>query len=204
MENKNKLKTIAIGMILLFGVIIYFTIGKDENYENIYIDNMKALENVSNSSNIEEVEKIKIHIIGEVNNPGIYEVLLGSRIQDVIIAAGGQTKDADLDKVNLAYELEDGQKIRIPSIFDEKIAYIYNDSGENVIENNENTESVKINLNKATLEELQKINGVGPSLAEKIISYRKENGKFKSIEDLKNVSGIGEKKYESIKEYVQV
>lgn len=204
MDIKNKVKIIGVIAISLVGTIAYLAMNnEEESYEDIYIDIEEVVENVSNSSDVEEVEKIKIHIIGEVNVPGIYELTMGSRIQDAITAAGGQSENADLDKVNLAYELEDGQKIRIPSIFEEKTAYIYNDSGENVIENDESTgSSLKINLNKATSEELQTINGVGPSLAEKIITYRNENGKFKSIEDLKNVSGIGDKKYESIKEYV--
>ena len=140
MDIKNKVKIIVVIVILIVGTLIYFAMSNnEESYEEIYIDSEEVVENVSNSSDIEEVEKIKIHIIGEVNKPGIYELTVGSRIQDAITAAGGESENADLDKVNLAYELEDGQKIRIPSIFEEKTAYIYNDSGENVIENDEST-----------------------------------------------------------------
>lgn len=207
MDNKNKFKIIMIIVILIVLLAIYFTINNnEETYEDIYINSQALEENIINISDIQETEKIKIHIIGEVNNVGIYELDVGSRIQDAILAASGATENADLNKVNLAYELEDGQKIKIPSIFDEEIAYIYNNSGENVIIDDEISSSnlLRININKANSEELQKINGVGPSLAEKIITYREENGKFRSVEDLKNVSGIGERKYEAIKEYITI
>ena len=207
MDNKNKFKFIMIIVILIIILVAYFIVNSNEEmYEEIYINSQVLEENLISISEIQEVEKIKIHIIGEVNNVGIYELAVGSRIQDAILAAGGASINADLNKVNLAYELEDGQKIKIPSIFDEEVAYIYNDSGENVIIENEMSFSnfSKININKANSEELQKINGVGPSLAEKIITYREEKGKFRSIEDLKNVSGIGEKKYEAIKEYIMI
>lgn len=212
--NKNNLKIIIFVVVILIGIITFvykntFKNDYDNNYEDVYIDNLENVQSVNNNdtpTSQVETEKIKIHIIGEVKNPGIYEIESGSRIQDAIIAAGGQSENADLNKVNLAYELEDGQKIQIPSIFDKQNAYIYNDEGINVIASDENSSSLskQININKANSEELQKINGVGPALAEKIIAYREQNGKFKKIEDLKNVSGIGDKKYETLKEYITV
>lgn len=94
----------------------------------------------------------------------------------------------------MAYELSDGEKVYIPSIFDEETEYTIGSDVKNT----------KVNINKATASELETINGIGPSLAEKIITYRKENGSFSSIEDLKNVSGIGEKKFEAIKDKIVV
>lgn len=206
MDNKNKVKIIVIVVFILLIAIFYFTNNKEESYENIYISNDIINNSSENLTISEKVEKIKIHIIGEVKMPGIYELEFGSRIQDAIIAAGGETENAALDDINLAYQIEDGQKICIPSIFEQVNAYIYNDSGENVIVDDENESSgnVKVNINKASSEELQQINGVGPSLAEKIILYREQNGKFKNIEELKNVSGIGDKKYEALEEYVTI
>lgn len=204
--NKNKAKIIVL-LIIVSISICYVLNNKHESYENIYINNDIMNESLQDIIISEEIEKIKIHIIGEVKNPGIYELEAGSRIQDAIIVAGGETENAALDEVNLAYEIEDGQKICIPSIFQEVNAYIYNDSGTNVIVNNENDvrgNSVKVDINKASSEDLQQIKGVGPALAEKIISYREQNGKFKNIEELKNVSGIGEKKYETLVEYVTI
>lgn len=115
-------------------------------------------------------------------------------MDDAIKIAGGATADIDFEKLNLAYELSDGEKVYIPSIFDEEMEY-------NIGSNVKNT---KVNINKATASELETINGIGPSLAEKIIAYRNENGRFASVEDLKNISGIGEKKFESIKDAVVV
>lgn len=207
MNNKLKVKIIIVVLVILVGFYV-FNNRENDNFDNeeIYVDSSETVETVSNSVSVETIEKIKIHIIGEVNNPGIYELEIGARIQDAIIAAGGESNDADLNKVNLAYELEDGQKIDIPSIFDEENAYIYSDAGTNVLiqQEGETSMSEKINVNKASLEELQQIRGIGPALAEKIIAYREEIGKFQTVEDLKNVSGIGDKKYETIKEYIEV
>lgn len=193
-------KKYIIFIIILGGIIIIYLISyksKNEIYNEALIN-----QNYNNiTEEIVETKKIKVHISGEVNMQGIIEIDEGGRIADAIKIAGGITIKADLTKVNLAYVLEDGQKLYIPSIDDENFVEVQDDSGENVIITSENKTS-KININKATVEELQKINGVGPSLAMKIIQFREENGKFKLIEDLKNVSGIGDKKYESIKEYI--
>lgn len=198
-------KKYIVFVIILGGIIIiylFFYNSKNETYninlieENLMINNVSGTEEIKNN-------KIKIHITGEVNTQGIIEIDEGGRIADAIEAAGGITLKADLTKVNLAYVLEDGQKLYIPSVDEQNFVEIQDDSGENVIVNSEN-KTGKININKASEEELQKITGVGPSLASKIIQYREENGKFKEVEDLNNVSGIGEKKFESIKKYVCV
>lgn len=199
-------KKYIIIIVILGGVIIYsfFYITKKQEYTEEIIDESFLVNSINTieESNIEN-NKIKIHITGEVNMQGIIEIDEGGRIADAIEAAGGITMKADITKVNLAYVLEDGQKLYIPSIEDQNFVEIQENSGENVILTTENKTS-KININKANEEELQKITGVGPSLASKIIQYREENGKFKEVEDLNNVSGIGEKKFESIKEYVCV
>jgi competence protein ComEA len=119
----------------------------------------------------------------------------------------GLTENADISEVNLAYPVEDGQKIYIPSKAEVEAAKKEEKSIETVIEagsssTSSTTKNGKININTASLEELQKISGIGESLAQRIINYRTENGKFKTIEDLKNVSGIGDKKYESIKDQI--
>lgn len=186
-------KIYIILVIILVILISVFYIKRNNNldYENIYIEETDV-ENIIE----EKISTIKIHVVGEVQTPGMYEVDIGSRIDDLIRKAGGCTENADLNKINLAYEVSDGEKIYIPSIFDEENEY--NVSSDNETVNN------KININKASVEELQTINGIGESLANKIVNYRKENGRFSSIEDLKNVSGIGDKKYENIKEYIVI
>ena len=125
----------------------------------------------------------------------------GSRIVDAIDAAGGLTENADITKINLVYVLEDGMKINIPNKTEENQeeteTQIQNDYGK---ENKGN----KVNINTAKQTELETLPGIGPSLALKIINYRKENGNFKNKEDIKNVNGIGDSKYENIKEFIEI
>ena len=212
MKNFKELLKNNIIVIILFsialasGVCLYFKTEEKENMQNIFeeVENNVTTNTVENE-NTEEAKKIAIHITGEVKKTGVIYLKVGSRIIDAIEKAGGTTKNADLSKVNLAYVLLDGQKLYIPNKKDKISEYISEGGGQNVItgtEANSNTEmnkSKKININTAGKEELQKISGIGPSLAEKIISYRNSNGKFKKIEDIKNVNGIGENKYRNIK-----
>ena len=124
---------------------------------------------------------------GAVNAPGYYELAEGSRFKDAVLAAGGETKYADLDKVNLALILIDGEEITIPSKQD-----------------NLNDTSGKINVNTADLYQLCKLDGIGKTIAENIISYRTEHGPFKSLSQLKKVDGIGAAKFDSFKDKITV
>ena len=188
----KKTYIIACIGILILGAVYFVKIYKqNKEYEDIYLEENYIINEV-----VEDVDTIKVHIAGEVLNEGIYEIEEGSRVDDIIKTAGGTTENANLASVNLAYELSDGEKIYIPSIFDDENEYNLSSGNTNV--------SGKININKANSEELQKINGIGEALANRIISYRNENGRFSSVEDIKNVSGIGDKKYESIKEYIAI
>lgn len=121
---------------------------------------------------------------------------------DAIEKAGGQTEQASLKNVNLAYQLEDGQKIYIPNINDTETEII--DDGASGVVDDATIKQTVVNINKADEKELQSLNGIGESLATSIVQYRKENGNFETIEDLKNVPGIGDSKFENIKEYIKV
>lgn len=145
-----------------------------------------------NKEEKEVVEKIKVHIVGEVNNPGLIELDAGCRVQDAIDLAGGLTQDADTSKTNLAYIVSDGEKIKIPSLYDEETEEITVNS------------SKKVNINTASVSELQTIPGVGESTANAIVEYRTKSGRFMSIEDVQNVSGIGQSKFEKMKEFISV
>lgn len=160
----------------------------------------------TNIQNEEEMidEEIIVHITGEVANEGIIKIKKDSRLVDVIEKAGGTTEEADLSKVNLAYQVKDGQKIYIPNINDKEIQeYITEEPGDSIIIEGKESKS-KVNINTATQTELETLSGIGPSTALKIINYRKENGEFKQIEDIKNIPGIGEAKFENIKEEICV
>ncbi len=122
-------------------------------------------------------------------------------------AAGGVTEKANLNNVNLAFVLSDGCKIRIPSVddVDDNIAIVSSNAGNGTILGSENGGiGAKVNINVASQSELEKLTGIGPSIAIKIIEYRIKNGKFNKIEDLKKVSGIGAEKYNGVKDEICV
>ena len=204
LSKKQKIILGAITIVML--VFIGYYILKKTDSTN-YIE----LETISEDSivedNKEEIidEEIIIHITGEVENEGIIKIKKDARIADVIDEAGGVTNEADLSKINLAYSVKDGQKIYIPNVNDKENEeeYITQEAGDEVIVEGE-VKTSKVNINTAKQTELETLSGIGPSIALKIINYREENGEFKTIEDIKNVPGIGDAKFENIKENICV
>lgn len=143
----------------------------------------------------------KVHISGEINNPGVYEIRDEQRLEDLIKEAGGLTNEADDRNLNLAQRLEDQMKIYIPNINEENLL-------ENTDRNQEalpvsNTDSSLVNINTANKDELMSLPNIGDKRADAIIEYRKTQ-KFEKIEDIKNVTGIGEKYYEALKDLITV
>lgn len=136
-----------------------------------------------------------VDIKGCIKNPGVYKLVKGSRVKDVIELAGGLTSDSDTSNINLAKIIEDEMVININSVND--------NSGNNYGMNSTNLSDL-ININTASLEQLMTLSGIGESKAKSIISYREENGNFKAIEDITKVSGIGQALYEKIKDYITV
>ena len=210
LTKKQKIIVIAIAGIVAIA-IMYFIYNKNQLKEDINIEDEILVNNVITNENNTNDDIVIIHITGSVKNPGIVKLKEGSRIEDAIESAGGLTENADITKVNLAYVVEDGTKIKIPSASEEDIGdedIIDSKSGDNIIieENtvSSNNSTQNININKATEKEFETLPGIGPSLASKIIEYRNQNGKFGSIEDIKNVNGIGDNKYEKIKDLITV
>lgn len=205
-ENKEKIIIAIICVVLAISLVIYFL---DEDNDE-YIEVNEEIANLGEEEVVEETdeyEEIILHIIGAVKNPGIVKIREGSRIVDVIEAAGGITDNADTSKINLAYVVEDGQKIFVPSITDEiteETEYVTSKSGDNIIIDNNEGENVMVNINKATQTELETLSGIGPAMALRIIEHREENGNFENIEDIKNVKGIGDAKFENIKNNICV
>lgn len=199
MKNLKKIIFLSIGIIIIVIYLVY-NYSKDSASEIIE-------ENIYIETNVETKEKNKIilHITGEVNSPGIIEIEEGARLADAIEAAGGLTENADINKINLAYPVKDGQKINIPNVNSvDTGSYITDNIGENIIIEDISSNTNLVNINTATQTELETLTGIGPSTALKIIKYREENGKFKAIEDIKNVSGIGDSKFEAIKDEICV
>lgn len=198
---KNFKKIIFLSIIVVLAVIyLIYNYSNNENNEIIEEDLY-----IETSNQTKENNKIILHITGEVNSPGIIEIDEGSRLNDAIKAAGGLTENADTNKINLAYVVQDGQKINIPNVNSVDTGnYITENIGENIVIEDTNMNTNIVNINTATQTELETLTGIGPSTALKIIKYREENGKFKNIEEIKNVSGIGDSKFEAIKDEICV
>lgn len=201
LNKKQKIILICI-IIIMCMLILYYIISKTETRDYEEFEISEENETTQETENQVEDNIIIVHVSGEVNKPGIIELKEGSRIADAIEKAKGSTEYADLSKINLAYEIKDGQKINIPSKNEIIEVYIEEEAGENVIENE--IKNSKVNINTALQTELETLTGIGPSTALKIIEYRKENGEFKAIEDIQNVPGIGEAKFENIKQEICV
>ena len=211
MNNLSKIqkRIFIIVIIIVLGIVGYYIYGRNSNNTEITKEEEILVKTEENTTDLQD-GKIIVHITGAVKKEGIVTLRENSRIADAIEEAGGLKEDADMSKINLAYVLEDGIKIKIPSINDkEENEEITKD--EEVVENtsqsnagSENNKSETVNINKASQTELETLPGIGPSTALKIINYRNENGKFSSIEDLKKVSGIGDSKFDNIKDLISV
>ncbi len=146
----------------------------------------------------EEPEIITVDVKGAVKQPGVYELRVGSRVHDAIYKAGGMTADANSQSVNLAQKLSDEAVIYVAKEGEEVPEL---GSSENSAKSSASAEKTgKVHLNRATEAELQTVSGIGQKRAQDIIAYREANGPFRSVEDLKNVSGIGEKTLEKLKD----
>ncbi len=203
--DKQKIIKIAVAVVIGILAMIYYISTKQEStdYEDI-LSNTAVVENKKEETvTKEEKTKIKVYVAGEVNIPGVIELEEGARIEDAIQGAGGVKAEADLKNINLAYEISDGEKIYIPNIA-EAGTEEETVNASNASAGQSNHSNGKININKATATELITVPGIGASTAQKIITYREENGKFQAIEDVKKVSGIGDSKFESMKDYISV
>lgn len=149
----------------------------------------------------EQKEKIYVQISGEIKYPGVYEMENGDRVFQLVEKAGGLTENADLNSINLSKKLIDGEKI---IIFAKKVI---SESSTSISQSGSLSNQPKsnlVNINTASKKELESLPGIGPTLAQRIIDYRETNGYFQTIEDIKKVSGIGDKKFEAIKNLITV
>ena len=144
-----------------------------------------------------EQDLITVDVKGAVKTPGIYDLPVGSRVNDAVQKAGGLTDNADSKSINLAQKISDEALVYVPTKEEAANQESYSNATGN-------KESKKVNLNKASLEELKQVKGLGAKRAQDIIDHRESNGKFKSVDELKKVSGIGAKTIEKLKEYVTV
>ncbi|RBP02393.1 helix-hairpin-helix domain-containing protein [Rossellomorea aquimaris] len=144
------------------------------------------------------VEKVFVDVKGEVVNPGLYEVRQGDRLKFVIDRAGGFTPEADKKMINLAVKVSDEMMIYVPKVGEIEVPGLApsmpgTDTGKD-----------RININTATQQEFETLPGIGPAKASTFIQYREEHGPFAAIEEIQNISGVGEKTFEKLKEYIYV
>lgn len=211
--NLGKKQNLII-VIAIIVIVLGFSISNYIKQQKVYVLSHEEKKDIlhesstesgkDSSSNRDEInsEKIVVHIEGEVVSPGVYELDKDTRVFDVIEAAGGLLETANRKKINLAKKIVDEEYIYIPSESDENVE-IQNITNAPITTNINKNESL-VNINNASMTELNSLPGIGEVLANRIIEYRSEKGDFKSVEELKNVSGIGDKKFSEIKDKVTV
>jgi competence protein ComEA len=179
---------IVDGVLVLGFLLVILGIGM--NFRDHFLDKEEI--KIESKNDLQVDSKVMIDVAGEVINPGVYEMNNGSRIEDVLVMAGGLSANADRGWVeknlNKATKVVDGQKIYIP-----KMGEVLGDKNNRII-----------HLNSATAEDLDKLDGVGIAMAQRIIDYRTKMGGFKTVDEIKLVSGIGEKMFEKIKNEIEL
>ncbi|HLR42491.1 MAG TPA: helix-hairpin-helix domain-containing protein [Pseudogracilibacillus sp.] len=204
----------AVFVVIIIGVFVFFIMfmkTKDDTVQETD-DIFPMLENeleaeASEATETEGLsqanEDILVDIKGAVKSPAVYKMEQDARVQDVVDKAGGFTKHADETMINLAQKLTDEMVIYVPIEGEEPLdglPLIASDSTTNP----QATEEGKVHLNSATQAEIETLNGIGPKKAESILIYREENGPFQSVEQLTEVSGIGDKTVENIRDQLVV
>ncbi|MEX1448651.1 helix-hairpin-helix domain-containing protein [Enterococcus sp. C87] len=143
-------------------------------------------------------------IKGSVKEPGIYSFSSEERVYDVLKRAGGLLEEADSDRINFSAKIEDQQVLYIPAVGEEPPEHLNQSAFPEGKQSTADTEPSKININTASPSELQQIPGIGSVKAQEIIRFREENGSFQKVEDLQEISGIGEKTVEKLKNFVTI
>lgn len=192
MDNKFK-NALALGGFIIFAIIVGLFVSRSESKTDT--DNVEGIIQEAEETSTENL--FFVYVVGAVYKPGVVEVAEGTRLYQVIQKAGGALETADLSKINLASIVKDEQKITVP--------YIENKE-DKVNDNSANVQAgVRlVNINTASEAELQTLNGIGASTAKKIVDYRNQNGDFNTVEEIMNVSGIGQSKFDSIKDDITV
>lgn len=145
-----------------------------------------------------------VHVAGAVQNPGVYQLAEGARVFEAVNRAGGPTDEAALERINLAQPIQDGVQIYVPVKGDEGAPMVAAAPTVTSPAAASAGGAVKVDINRAPSAELQRIPGIGPALAERIIRYRETNGPFRTVEDLVKVSGIGAATLEKMRPYAVV
>ncbi|WP_099833268.1 helix-hairpin-helix domain-containing protein [Streptococcus suis] len=207
-EYKWQIALSAVAGLLMATFLIFSQPAKSDQ---TCLTDFSQTEQTSSSSNLveetsteasEEPTQLVVDVKGAVVKPGLYTLEAGARVNDAVEAAGGLTSQADPKSINLAQKLSDEAVVYVASK-DENISVVASTTASSAMSQEEKNTNL-VNLNTATEADLQTISGIGSKRAADIIAYREANGGFKSVDDLNNVSGIGDKTMESIRPYVTV
>ena len=200
-ENKKIVEKVILAVLLIVCLIL-FTFGKVEPADIVIASSSETEYEVDDSEvNSERIAagQIYVDVQGAVQKPGVVVLSEGARVFQAIEAAGGLASLSDTAPLNLAQQLYDGDKLYVPFVGETELAQESGSAGLAGSAGYASSGNGKININTATSEELQSLSGIGIVTAGKIIDYRAKNGKFTKPEDIKSVSGIGERTYENIK-----
>lgn len=202
---------VLAAVFIAFGGVYYFYVYEESlpnqsisGIENKLQSEVKEGENKNLANKAEQPEKIMVDVKGQIKQPGVYLSNIGERVIDVIGRAGGLTDQADQSQVNFAEHVQDEMVIYIPAKGEEGLTTPGPSGGSTTGSSSASHNQSKININKADENEFQNLPGIGPAKATAIIEYRNSSGPFKAIEELKNISGIGDKTFEKLKDLVVV
>lgn len=204
-------KSMLLPAILVISGLCYFFFSSSysSSPQEELIETIQPIKQIEQDEPAKEavIQQVFVDIKGAVIYPGVYELSADQRIMDVVQLAGGYTQEADPQLINHAQKVQDEMVIYIPvkgERLDEITASILSISTNGLSTSEEYQKDQKVNLNQADEAALSTLSGIGPSKARSIITYREENGRFTTIEDLKKVSGIGEKTFEKLKDSITV
>lgn len=211
---QEKKQWLIIGLVCIGAAILYFYNQDDDvdlihekemisedNVVEDHFQNEEERQNTNENDASQKMQPMKVDIKGAVKKPGVYTVTGNERVIDIIDKAGGLLEEADIVKVNLSQKVTDEMVIYIPKTGEEVL------TTENIPVQTGSQSSGgdgKVNINQADASTLDSLPGIGPSKAEAIIEYRDTNGPFQKVEDLMNISGIGEKTFEKLKDQITV
>ncbi|KDR94091.1 competence protein ComEA [Peptoclostridium litorale DSM 5388] len=209
MEFKTDKNKMIAGLLVIIIIVIAFKNNSQREVHVISSEKESLQEKVQSEQETSEYDRepeevaarIKVYVSGEVKNYGVIEMSRDARLVDAVEKLGGLTEYADVNRVNLAQRLEDGGHYIVPKIgenIDVQNEYQMQSNGAN------DEDNAKIDINTADAIRLKELPGIGDAIAQRIIEYREQNGKFKSIDQIKNVSGIGDKKFEGIRDMIRV
>lgn len=197
-SRREKMMGIGVGLVVVIAVLIWLGSGSDSSSSQTIPTYQPATPNTGNTNTYipRKSTQIVVDVKGAVMKPGIYRCASTDRVYDAIQLAGGATAQADLNQIDLAQVLTDGMVVYVPR-HGETIPTIFSSSAAG-------GQGTKININRATAEQLDQLNGIGPTRAQEIVKYRQDHGSFHRIEDIKNVPGIGDSTFNKFKDQITV